>query len=527
MATLTVGQGQQYSTISAAINASHDGDVVQVQAGTYNDDFATINTKITLQGVGGMVKLTTDKWVDNDKGIFVVNNDVTVDHFEFTGASGSSGNAAGIRYQSGNLTVTNSYFHDNQNGILANPNATGTISISNSEFAHNGTGDGYTHNLYVGDIAKLTVTDSYFHDAIEGNEIKSRAEVTEITNNRIYDNDGTASYSIDIPNGGQATITGNTIQQGANTHNPNIVEFGAEGSLHDTNSVTMTGNTVVNELTGSPSTMMFWNAAGAPATVSDNQVWGLTSSQLTNGTANVSGTTFLSSEPGLDTSSPIDGSSSAPTSPSSPSAPSAPATPSSLIGTSGNDVLSATGSGDTHIRGAEGDDSIAGNAAHNDINGNQGQDTIVGHSSVGDWLLGGQGSDSINAVQSTGANIMNGNIGADTVVGGAGADIVRGGQGDDVLKGAQGNDWLSGDMGHNTVTGGAGADTFHAGANAGVSVVTDFNGGDGDRVFLDSGVQYHLSQQGADLHVVLDNGLGGDVVLQNTAQTSFQSGWII
>src|ERR1700741_2590936 len=98
MATLTVGSGQQYSTISAAINASHDGDVVQVQAGTYNDDFAQINTKITLQAVGGMVKLTSDEWVDNDKGYFVVNNDVTVSGFEFTGATGSGGNAAGIRY---------------------------------------------------------------------------------------------------------------------------------------------------------------------------------------------------------------------------------------------------------------------------------------------------------------------------------------------------------------------------------------------------------------------------------------------
>src|ERR1700751_2718735 len=165
MATLTVGSGQQYKTISAAINASHDGDVIQVQAGTYNDDFANINTKITLQGVGGMVKVTSDEWVSNDKGYFVVNNDVTIDHFEFTGATGSAGNAAGIRYQAGNLTVTNSYFHDNQNGILANPNATGTITIDNSEFAHNGTGDGYTHNLYVGDIAKLTITDSYLHDA--------------------------------------------------------------------------------------------------------------------------------------------------------------------------------------------------------------------------------------------------------------------------------------------------------------------------------------------------------------------------
>ena len=33
MAVLTVGSGKQYSTVSSAINAAQDGDVVQVSAG--------------------------------------------------------------------------------------------------------------------------------------------------------------------------------------------------------------------------------------------------------------------------------------------------------------------------------------------------------------------------------------------------------------------------------------------------------------------------------------------------------------
>ena len=43
---LTVGPGQQYSTIAAAINASQNGDTIDVQAGTYLNDFAIINTNI-------------------------------------------------------------------------------------------------------------------------------------------------------------------------------------------------------------------------------------------------------------------------------------------------------------------------------------------------------------------------------------------------------------------------------------------------------------------------------------------------
>src|SRR5205823_3431315 len=161
-----VGQGQQYSTISSAVAASHDGDVVQVQAGTYTNDFVTVNTKITLEGVGGMVHMVASGQVPNDKGLIVTNNDVTIDHFELSGATGASGNAAGVRYQAGNLTLTNDYIHDNQDGLLANASTTGTITVRNSEFAHNGTGDGYTHNFYAGDIAKVTISDSYFHDAV-------------------------------------------------------------------------------------------------------------------------------------------------------------------------------------------------------------------------------------------------------------------------------------------------------------------------------------------------------------------------
>jgi hypothetical protein len=298
---LTVGQGQQFPTIKAAIAASRDGDVLQVQAGTYTNDSAEINTKITLQGVGGMAKLVGTTKVSNGKGLLVTNTDVAIDHFEFSGATGGSNNAAGIRYQGGDLVVTNSYFHDNQNGILANPSATGTITIRNSEFGHNGYGDGYTHNLYVNNVAKLTIQDSYFHDAVVGHEIKSRATKTEITNTRIYDNDGAASYSVDLPNGGKAILKNNIIEQGPRSGNPNIVAYGAEGGLHADSSLTMTGNTVINDLTGRGAVLL--NASGSPATLHGNKVYNI--NQMVQGSgATISNTITLSKEPSLDTSHP-------------------------------------------------------------------------------------------------------------------------------------------------------------------------------------------------------------------------------
>jgi Ca2+-binding RTX toxin-like protein len=519
MSTLTVGSGQQYSTIAAAVAASHDGDVVQVQAGTYTNDSFTVNTKITLQGVGGMVHIVSTGNLANDKGIIVTNTDVTIDHFELSGAQGPSGNDAGIRYQGGNLTLTNVYIHDNQDGLLANGVAGGTITIRNSEFAGNGIGDGYTHNLYVNNIAKLTIADSYFHDAVVGHEIKSRAQVTEITNTRIFDNGGSASYSIDAPNGGQLTVTGSTIQQGANSGNPAIIAFGEEGGVYAGSSITLSNNVVLNDMSGRGT--MLYDASNTGGTVTGTQVWGLSDSQLLSGSGvSLSGTTRLAAEPALDTSHPWG---SAGTSPPPPPTTSG-ASP--IDGTAGADVIDAPSDQTGLIRGLDGDDRITGGLAHGQMNGNKGQDTLMGRSPVGDQLYGGQGNDLIDARASAGHNDINGNRENDVIFGGAGGDSLRGGQGDDQVTGGAGADWLSGDMGSNTLTGGGGADLFHATANAGVSVVTDFDGAAGDRVHLDAGVQYHLTQVGSDVHVVLDSGLGGELVLRQQAQSSV-SGWIL
>src|SRR5205085_2158591 len=117
----------------------------------------------------------------------ITNTDVTIDHLEFAGAAVSDGNGAGIRYQGGTLTVTNSWFHDNQDGILGGPDPAGVINIDHSEFDHNGEGDGQSHNLYIGHISSFTFTNSYSHDANVGHELKSRANTTIITNSRFDD----------------------------------------------------------------------------------------------------------------------------------------------------------------------------------------------------------------------------------------------------------------------------------------------------------------------------------------------------
>jgi len=305
MTVLNVGSNQPFQRIADAVAASQDGDVVNVQSGTYVNDFATINAKISINGVGGMVHLLATVAPPDGKAILTTNTDLSIDHLEFSGAQVGDQNGAGIRYQGGNLRITNSYFHDNQNGILGGAAPNGTISISTSEFAHNGAGDGYTHNIYIGDIASLTIDRSYFHDAVVGHEIKSRAEQTTITNSRIQDGPtGTASYSIDLPNGGATLIQNNVIEQGPQSQNPIIIAYGEEGNLHANTTLNVVGNTILNDLP-SGSARGVWNTTSTPATLTNNAFYGLSDSQIVNGPANVSGSTVLSSEPALDTSSPV------------------------------------------------------------------------------------------------------------------------------------------------------------------------------------------------------------------------------
>jgi Ca2+-binding RTX toxin-like protein len=198
----------------------------------------------------------------------------------------------------------------------------------------------------------------------------------------------------------------------------------------------------------------------------------------------------------------------------------------SIDGLAGADTIVGS-TGQNTLYGGDGADSITGGPDLNIVNGNQGDDTIIGRSVVGDRLFGGQGADLIDMRGSTGHNLVNGNIGSDTVYGGSGGDSLRGGQGDDLIVGGAGDDWISGDRGTNTLTGGHGADTFHAGAVGGTDYVTDFDGAEGDRIQLDWGVSYYLFDESDGLHIVYDNGLGGQMILQGVHQQDFQGAWIL
>ena len=113
----------------------------------------------------------------------------------------------------------------------------------------------------------------------------------------------TASYSIDLPNGGNAVIQNNIIQQGSSSHNPVIITAGEEGNSNPTTNFLITGNTILNDLV-SGSSLAVRNSTTATAQITNNKFFGLTSSQIASGPNAQIGDQFLTTEPQLNTTHP-------------------------------------------------------------------------------------------------------------------------------------------------------------------------------------------------------------------------------
>jgi len=184
-------------------------------------------------------------------------------------------------------------------------------------------------------------------------------------------------------------------------------------------------------------------------------------------------------------------------------------------------ILSGGPGGATYLRGEAGNDTITGAPGFDDINGNQGNDVVHGGDGD-DYSVGGKDDDLLFG--DDGNDIVWGNLGNDTCDGGNGDDQCRGGQGDDSVTGGAGNDFISGDRGNDTVAGGAGADIFHTFSGAGIDRVLDFHLAEGDRVQVDPGTVFTVTQVGAD--TVIDMGNGDQMILVGVQMSTLTPGWI-
>jgi hypothetical protein len=183
-------------------------------------------------------------------------------------------NGAGIRAEGRNLTVERSRFIDNENGILAAPNPQSTIRIRDSEFIRNGSCEkDCAHGVYINAVGLLEIERSKFSETRVGHHVKSRALSTRLIGNEIRDGEhGTASYLVDLPNGGSLVMEGNLLEKGSLTNNRGAaIVIGAEGVKHPTVELLFKRNRFSTRL---PTTVFVRNLTDTQAILLENQIVG-------------------------------------------------------------------------------------------------------------------------------------------------------------------------------------------------------------------------------------------------------------
>jgi hypothetical protein len=242
-------------------------------AGTYVGDACGIyRDNLTIRGINGRPKIDANGMNAMGKGIWVaMGNGITVDNVEMFGARVPDQNGAAVRIEGTGFTMRRSFLHDNENGILSNANPASDIVIENSEFSHNGRGDGYTHNLYIGHVRSLLFRNNYSHDANVGHNLKSRAEINTIAYNR-FSSSGTGqpSYEINLPNAGLAYVIGNVIQQPSSNQNPNLLTFGEEGASNARQELYVVNNTFLNDSASNGTFILVGSGVTTPALIQNN-----------------------------------------------------------------------------------------------------------------------------------------------------------------------------------------------------------------------------------------------------------------
>ena len=246
--TLVAGPTGAPMTLAEAVTKAADGDTIELLPGDYTAPLVLEQRRLTLRGMG-KVLVTGGGKVGKAKAMWTVKGGaVAIENVEFRGARSEDGGGAGVRLESGQLTLRSCLLFDNEHGLTTGHDESAQLTIERSVFglAPRVVG-GLYHLLDVGRIGRLHVTGSRFQQGFEGHLIKSRARETFIGYNFVHDGvRGGASYEIDIANGGLATIIGNVIGQGVDAQHRVLVAYGAEGKAWERNKLVLAHNTLIS-----------------------------------------------------------------------------------------------------------------------------------------------------------------------------------------------------------------------------------------------------------------------------------------
>ena len=248
-APFTVAEtGRGYASLQGAVDAIGGGEGTVVFApGTYNECAVQRAGRITYRA-SQPGKSALSGVACEGKGALVLGGDsATVIGLVFSDIAVPDRNGAGIRLESGELAVTQSWFRDSEQGILTAHDPNIRLRIDKSTFTRLGTceGDGgCAHSIYTGEIGETAVTRSRFEAGTGGHYVKSRAARTIVEDSSFDDANGRGTnYMIDLPNGGNGRIVRNWFVQGRDKENWSaFIAVGAEQANYSSDGLVIADN---------------------------------------------------------------------------------------------------------------------------------------------------------------------------------------------------------------------------------------------------------------------------------------------
>jgi hypothetical protein len=217
--------GQGFGSLQDAVSSIRLGTgTIMIAPGVYRECAVQSGGDITFKAVQPGTAIFDGVTCEGKAALVLRGSRSRVDGLVFRNMSvGSDGNGAGIRTETGDLTVTNSMFLDSQEGILGGQPSGQRITIDRSTFAGLGQCDqsvSCAHSIYLANKGSVTITHSRFERGTGGHYVKLRVPSVSITDNSFDDSKGAkTNYMIDLPEGGTGLIARNAFVEGRNKEN--------------------------------------------------------------------------------------------------------------------------------------------------------------------------------------------------------------------------------------------------------------------------------------------------------------------
>lgn len=240
--------GRQFASLQQAVDAIGDGEgTIEFAPGEHAQCAVQATGMITYRAIDPGTAQLSGTACEGKAALVLRGRGARVEGLVFSGIEVPDGNGAGIRLEDGTLDISQSWFRDSQQGILTVNDRDSRMTIDKSTFTRLGTCEfsgGCAHSIYAGTYGEVEITRSRFEEGRGGHYVKSRAARNVIDDNSFDDSKGRkTNYMVDLPAGGNGSVSGNWFVQGKDKENWSaFIAVGAEGGEYSSDGLVISGN---------------------------------------------------------------------------------------------------------------------------------------------------------------------------------------------------------------------------------------------------------------------------------------------